>query len=42
VTNLFDKFYYLNFFDYQLFGWPQTEAQPAQPRQWYLTLSKKF
>jgi iron complex outermembrane receptor protein len=42
VTNLFNKFYYLNFFDYQLFGWPQTEAQPAQPRQWYLTLSKKF
>jgi len=42
VTNLFNKFYYLNFFDYQLFGWAQTEAQPAQPRQWYLTLSKKF
>jgi iron complex outermembrane receptor protein len=42
VTNLFNKFYYLNWFDYQLFGWPQTEAQPAQPRQWYVTLSKKF
>jgi len=42
VTNLFNKFYYLNWFDYQAFGWPQTEAQPAAPRQWYLTLSKKF
>ena len=42
VTNLFDKFYYLNWFDYQQFGWAQTEAQPAAPRQWYLTLSKKF
>jgi len=42
VTNLFDKFYYLNWFDYQAFGWAQTEAQPAQPRQWYLSLSKKF
>jgi len=42
VTNLFNKFYYLNWFDYQLFGWAQTEAQPGAPRQWYLTLSKKF
>lgn len=42
VTNLFNKFYYLNFFDYQGLGRPNTEAQPGQPRQWYLTVSKKF
>ena len=42
VTNVFNKFYYINWFNYQAFGWPQTEAQPAQPRQWYLSLSKQF
>jgi iron complex outermembrane receptor protein len=42
VTNLFDKFYYWNFFDYQGLGRPNTQAQPGQPRQWYLTLSKQF
>ena len=42
VTNLFDKFYYVNVFDYQGLGYPQTDAQPAQPREWYLTVSKKF
>jgi iron complex outermembrane receptor protein len=42
VTNLFDKFYYRNLFDYQGLGYPQTDAQPAPPRQWYLTLTKRF
>jgi iron complex outermembrane receptor protein len=42
VTNLFNKFYYLNWFDYQAFGRPNSEAQPAAPRQWSLTLSKRF
>ncbi len=42
VTNLFDKFYYWNFFDYQAFGRANTEAQPAIERQWYLTVGKKF
>ena len=42
VTNLFDKFYYVNVFDYQGLGYPQTDAQPAAPREWYLTLSKRF
>ncbi|MET0499747.1 MAG: TonB-dependent receptor [Steroidobacteraceae bacterium] len=42
VTNLFDKFYYLNAFDYQAIGFPQTDAQPARPREWYLTLKKEF
>jgi iron complex outermembrane receptor protein len=42
VTNLFDKFYYVNVFDYQGLGYPQTDAQPARPREWYLTLKKRF
>src|SRR6201986_4527392 len=42
VTNLFNKFYYVNVFDYQPLGYPQTDAQPAQPREWYLTVSKRF
>jgi len=42
VINLFNKFYYRNVFDYQGLGYPQTDAQPAPPREWYLTLSKRF
>lgn len=42
VTNLFDKFYYVNVFDYQGIGFPQTDAQPARPRQWYVSLKKNF
>jgi len=42
VVNLFNKFYYRNVFDYQGLGYPQTDAQPAPPREWYLTLSKRF
>ena len=42
VTNLFDKFYYLNWFDYQAFGRPNTQAQPGAPRQWYLSVGKRF
>ncbi|WP_404712208.1 TonB-dependent receptor [Sphingomonas sp. MMS24-J13] len=42
VINMFNKFYYINVFDYQPLGYPQTDAQPAAPRQWSLTVSKKF
>lgn len=42
VTNIFNKFYYVNVFDYQGLGYPQTDAQPAQPREWHLTISKRF
>jgi len=42
VVNLFNKFYYRNVFDYQGLGYPQTDAQPAPPREWYLTASKRF
>ncbi|MGH8259310.1 MAG: TonB-dependent receptor [Steroidobacteraceae bacterium] len=42
ATNLFDKFYWINVFDYQTLGYPETMAQPAPPREWYLTLTKRF
>jgi iron complex outermembrane receptor protein len=42
ATNLFNKFYYLNVFDSQGLGAPYEQAQPAPPRQWYVTLSKSF
>jgi iron complex outermembrane receptor protein len=42
VTNLFNKFYYVNVFDYQGLGYPQTDAQPARPREWYVSLKKRF
>ncbi|WP_336978505.1 TonB-dependent receptor [Altererythrobacter fulvus] len=42
VVNLFNKFYYRNVFDYQGLGYPQTDAQPAPPREWSLTLKKQF
>jgi iron complex outermembrane receptor protein len=42
ATNLFDKEYYLNVFDSQALGSPYTQAQPAPPRQWYVTIAKNF
>jgi len=42
VTNLFDKVYYHNFFILQDSGQSNVQAQPAAPREWYLTLSKNF
>jgi iron complex outermembrane receptor protein len=42
TTNLFDKSYYYNYFDYQALGFPNTNAQPSRPREWALTLGKKF
>ncbi len=42
VVNLFNKFYYINVFDYQPLGYPQTDAQPAAPRTWSLTITKRF
>jgi iron complex outermembrane receptor protein len=42
VTNLFRKAYYVNVFDYQGLGYPQTDAQPGRPREWYVTLKKRF
>ena len=42
IVNLFNKFYYINVFDYQTLGYPQTDAQPAMPRTFSVTLSKRF
>ncbi|WP_404713770.1 TonB-dependent receptor [Sphingomonas sp. MMS24-J13] len=42
ATNLFDKAYYYNVFDSQALGSAYTEAQPAPPRQLYLTVEKRF
>jgi iron complex outermembrane recepter protein len=42
ATNLFNHFYWINVFDYQTLGYPETMAQPAAPREWYLTFEKKF
>jgi iron complex outermembrane receptor protein len=42
ATNLFDKAYYYNVFDSQALGAAYTEAQPAPPRQFYLTVEKHF
>jgi iron complex outermembrane recepter protein len=42
ATNLFNKFYWVNAFDYQPLGYPETMAQPAAPREWYVTISKRF
>jgi hypothetical protein len=32
----------VNVIDLQFLGYPQTDAPPAAPREWYLTVSKKF
>ncbi|MCW2367627.1 iron complex outermembrane receptor protein [Sphingobium sp. B1D7B] len=42
ATNLFDKVYYYNVFDSQALGAAYTNAQPAAPRQFYLTVEKSF
>jgi len=42
ATNLFNKRYYRNFFVYQDIGFPNINAQPAPPREWFLEVSKKF
>ncbi len=42
VTNMFNKFYYYNYFVYQELGYSNVNAQPARPRMWSVTLGKKF
>jgi iron complex outermembrane receptor protein len=42
VTNLLNHMYYRNVFDYQGLGYPQTDAQPAPQREWFLSLQKQF
>jgi iron complex outermembrane receptor protein len=42
ATNLFNNFYYRNLFVYQDIGNASLNGQPSPPREWYLTLAKKF
>lgn len=42
ATNVFNKFYYRNFFNYNSIGFASTQAQPSAPREWYLKVSKSF
>ena len=42
ATNLFDKFYYRNFFALAELGFPNVQAQPAPPREWFLSVKKRF
>jgi iron complex outermembrane receptor protein len=42
VTNLTNKYYYQSFLDLRAFGEGQTSAQPGEPREWGVTVSRKF
>jgi iron complex outermembrane receptor protein len=42
VTNLFDKYYYLTGFDLSAAGSGIINRQPGRPREWALTVKKKF
>ena len=42
VTNLTNKYYYLTLFDLRAAGAGLDKAQPGRPREWAITLRKKF
>jgi iron complex outermembrane receptor protein len=42
ATNLFNQFYYRNYFIYDSIGFASTDGQPSPPREWYLKLTKNF
>ena len=42
ATNLFNTFYYRNFFIYQELGYPNVNAQPSPPREFFVSLRKNF
>jgi iron complex outermembrane receptor protein len=42
VTNLFDKYYFINKFDLTGAGAGVISGQPGRPREWGLTVKKKF
>ena len=42
VTNLFDKYYFYNVFDLRGAGAGFKKGQPGRPREWGITLKKKF
>ena len=41
-TNLTNKYYYQSFLDLRSFGEGQLSAQPGEPREWGVTVSRKF
>ena len=42
VTNIFDKYYYLTINDQTTGGQGYANAQPGRPREWAVTVKKKF
>ena len=42
VTNLFQEYYYLTTFDLRGAGAGFVKAQPGRPREWALTLTRRF
>jgi len=42
VTNLTDKYYYVTLFDLRAAGAGLDKAQPGRPREWAITIKKKF
>lgn len=42
VTNLTNKYYYQSFLDLRAFGEGQLSAQPGEPREWGVTVGRKF
>ncbi|MDB5663280.1 MAG: iron complex outerrane recepter protein, partial [Sphingomonas bacterium] len=42
VTNLFDQYFYLTAFDLTGAGAGLANKQPGRPREWALTVKKKF
>jgi iron complex outermembrane recepter protein len=42
VTNLFDKYYFINKFDLTGAGAGAISGQPGRPREWGITVKKKF
>jgi len=42
VTNVFDKYYFLTLFDQTIGGQGYVTGQPGRPREWAVTVKKKF
>lgn len=42
VTNLADKFYYINKYDRAAAPYFVVNGQPGRPREWFITLTRKF
>jgi iron complex outermembrane receptor protein len=42
ATNLFNKFYYRQKTIFRALGLPTNLGQPASPREWYLSMKKRF